>query len=96
VTGQVRRLATIVNPKGMHIRPSRKFVLAAQQFDAKIFVRFSEKTIVTADSVLNLLEFAPACGDQIEIIAEGTEADAAVEALCDLVAAGFYDDNPSK
>lgn len=96
MTEQVRRLATIVNPKGMHIRPSRKFVLAAQQFDAKVFVRFDDKTLVTADSVLNLLEFAPACGDQIEIIAEGAEAPAAVEALCELVAAGFYDDAPSK
>ncbi len=96
MTGQVRRLATIVNPKGMHIRPSRKFVLAAQQFDARVSVRFEDKTEVTADSVLNLLEFAAACGDRIEIIAEGVEAEAAVAALCDLVSAGFYDDNPSK
>jgi phosphocarrier protein len=93
--GAASRRATIVNAKGLHARPSRRFVVEASKFDARVSIR-SEGLLVSADSVLNLLECMAGPGAEIEILAEGPDAEAAVEALSALVAAGFYEDEPSK
>lgn len=85
-----RRTATIVNERGLHARASRQFVLAAQEFDAKVTVR-RDDVLVYADSVLSLLECAAGPGTEIEIAAEGPQAEEAVEALAMLVAAGFHE-----
>jgi phosphocarrier protein len=79
---------TIVNERGLHARASRVFVTTAMQFDAKVSVRRDSQT-VDADSVLSLLEFAAGPGTEIEIIGEGPQAEAAVEALAALVEGGF-------
>jgi phosphocarrier protein len=78
----------IVNERGLHARASRVFVTTAEGFDAKVAVRRGDLT-VDADSVLSLLECAAGPGTEIEIIAEGPDAEAAVAALATLVEAGF-------
>jgi phosphocarrier protein len=85
-----RRTAVIVNERGLHARASRLFVTTAGQFDARVTVR-REDVCVDADSVLSLLECAAGPGAELEIVAEGAEAEAAVEALAALVAAGFHE-----
>ena len=86
------RTAVIVNAKGLHARASRLFVTTAAQFDAQVTVR-RDGIEVNADSVLSLLECAAGPGAQIEIAAQGPEAEQAADALAELVAAGFHEDD---
>ena len=86
------RRVVIVNERGLHARASRLFVVEAMKFKSKVKVR-RDDILVDADSVLSLLECGAGPGDEIEISAEGDDAEAAVDALARLVAVGFYEEN---
>ncbi|MCP2671798.1 HPr family phosphocarrier protein [Maricaulaceae bacterium EIL42A08] len=83
-----QRTVTICNERGLHARASAKFVAEADRFDADVSVTRNAET-VTADSALDLMMLAAGIGSQITIGAAGPDADAAVEALADLVERGF-------
>lgn len=75
----------------MHARASAKFVKMAAGFDAEVRVSKDGQT-VDARSIMGLMMLAAAPGCSIEIAAEGDEAEQAVAALADLVAARFDED----
>jgi phosphocarrier protein HPr len=79
---------TIRNRKGLHARASAKFVKCAEQFDAEITVT-REGQSVGGTSIMGLMMLAASPGCQIQIVAEGPQAAAAVQALTELVADGF-------
>jgi phosphocarrier protein len=86
------REVEIVNKKGLHARASAKFVQAAEQFDAAITVTRGHET-VGGTSIMGLMMLAAAPGTTITISATGTDAEAAVEALCALVASRFGEED---
>jgi phosphocarrier protein HPr len=81
----------ITNERGLHARASAKFVKLAATFDAEVTVA-KEGATVDARSIMGLMMLAAGPGSQIVIHAEGAEADAAVEALIELVANRFEED----
>jgi len=83
-----RRTVEIVNERGLHARASAKFVKMAAGYDAEVKVSRDGST-VDARSIMGLMMLAAGIGSSIEISAEGPEAEAALEALCELVAARF-------
>lgn len=83
-----RRTVEIVNERGLHARASAKFVKLAGTFDAEIQVARDGQS-VDARSIMGLMMLAAGIGSSVEISAEGPEAEAALEALCDLVANRF-------
>ncbi len=85
------RSVEIVNERGLHARASAKFVKLAATFDAEITVS-KEGATVDAHSIMGLMMLAAGLGCCIEIRAEGKEADAAVDALVELVANRFEED----
>jgi phosphocarrier protein len=85
-------MVEIVNARGLHARASAKFVKAAAQFDAEVKVS-REGQIVDAQSIMGLMMLGAGPGSEIEIIAEGPEADAAVDGLAQLVADRFDEDH---
>ncbi|MGA0603423.1 HPr family phosphocarrier protein [Caulobacter sp. KR2-114] len=87
----VRRQVEIINERGLHARASAKFVKLASSFDAEIQVSKDDNT-VDARSIMGLMMLAAGIGSQIEIKAEGAEAEAAVEALTDLVENRFEEE----
>jgi len=87
-----RRTVEIVNARGLHARASAKFVKAAAQFDAEVRVSRDGQT-VDAQSIMGLMMLGAGPGSEIEIIAEGPEADAAVDGLAQLVADRFDEDH---
>jgi phosphocarrier protein len=87
-----RRTVEIVNARGLHARASAKFVKAAAQFDAEVKVSRDGQT-VDAQSIMGLMMLGAGPGSEIEIIAEGPEADAAVDGLAQLVADRFDEDH---
>lgn len=85
------RTVEIVNKRGLHARASAKFVKMASGFDAEVRVSKDGQT-VDARSIMGLMMLAAGPGCCIEIEAEGVEAQAAVEALEQLVSARFDED----
>ncbi len=88
----VVREVEIVNKKGLHARASAKFVQTAEQFDAAITVTRGQET-VGGTSIMGLMMLAAGPGITIIIKATGKDAAVAVEALCNLVAGGFGEED---
>ena len=82
------RTVEIVNKRGLHARASAKFVKTAASFDAEVRVSKDGQT-VDARSIMGLMMLAAGIGCDVEIEAEGPEAEQAVEALAGLVAGRF-------
>ena len=82
------RTVEIVNERGLHARASAKFVKMASGFDAEVTVS-RDGACVDARSIMGLMMRAAGIGSTIDISAEGPEAAAALEALCELVANRF-------
>ena len=89
MTAQAR--VEIINKRGLHARASAKFVKTASTFEAEVRVS-KDGAEVDARSIMGLMMLAAAPGCCIDIVAEGTEADAALAALVALVANRFDED----
>lgn len=86
-----RAIANICNTRGLHARASAKFVKLASSFESEIHVT-RDGTTVDARSIMGLLMLGAGNGCSIEVAAEGQDAEAAIEALSDLVARRFDED----
>ena len=86
-----KRTVDICNARGLHARASAKFVKLASTFDAEVKVS-REGQSVDARSIMGLMMLAAGPGCEIEISAEGPEAEAAVAALVELVEGRFDED----
>ena len=82
------RTVEIVNERGLHARASAKFAKLAAAFDAEVTVSRDGQT-VDARSIMGLMMLAAGIGSEIEIAAQGAQAQAALEALSALVANRF-------
>ena len=89
--GAARRIASIVNQKGLHARAAALLAKTAARFDAEVRVRCGDTT-VSGLSIMGLMMLAAGPGTVIEITAAGPAAQEAVEALAALVAARFGED----
>ena len=93
MAGTVRRqaVATILNKRGLHARASAKLVEAAARFESHVTVAKDGQT-VDARSIMGLMMLAASLGSQIEIVAEGPDADEAMTAILALIEAKFGED----
>jgi phosphocarrier protein len=82
------RRCAIHNALGLHARAAARFVQAANQFKSRVQVTRGART-VDGKSILGLLLLAAARGTEIELVIEGEDERAAIDALADLVARGF-------
>jgi phosphocarrier protein HPr len=80
----------IVNQLGLHARAAARFVETASRFTAEVTVSNGEDS-VAGKSILGLMMLAAAQGTQLRLIAVGADADAAVDALAELVAERFHE-----
>ena len=85
----LKRSVMIDNQRGLHARAAAKFVQTVARFpQARIQVQKDGQT-VNGESIMGLMMLAGTQGSSIEIMAAGTEARAALEALVALVEAKF-------
>jgi phosphocarrier protein HPr len=85
-TGSVK----LIHAAGMHARPAVKLTKLAKKFQAQISIRASETAEwINAKSVSKIMALRAARDSVIEIKASGEDAEAAVAALVNLVAADF-------
>ena len=81
----------ICNTRGLHARASAKFVKLASSFESEVQV-MRDGVTVDARSIMGLLMLGAGIGCTIEVTAQGPDADQAIEALSDLVARKFDED----
>ena len=86
----VRNL-TILNRFGIHARPAALFVKTAGRFTSDILVE-KDGSIVSAKSIMGLLTLEGSRGAVLKITAAGPDAEAALDALEDLVKQKFFED----
>jgi phosphocarrier protein len=84
----IEQSVTVIHPVGLHARPAAVFVQTAQAFSSKVTVRSNNRS-ANAKSLLGLLTLGVTKGTEILIAAEGTDEDAAIAALVDLVNTNF-------
>jgi phosphotransferase system HPr (HPr) family protein len=85
-----RRQVQILNSLGLHLRPARKFVELALQFQSEIRVHYNGNEF-DGKSILDLTTVAAECGTLLELEARGSDAVQAIDALSSLVAARFHE-----
>jgi phosphocarrier protein len=89
-----RSTVQIVNTYGLHMRPSTKFVKLASSFQSEIVVDF-RGTKANGKSILDMTTLAAERGSSLDLEARGPDAEQALAALTELVAAGFHMEDES-
>lgn len=85
------RTVTIVNRRGLHARAAARFVKTVERFKAEITV-LRKESAVSGLSIMGLMMLAAGPGATLELRASGEEAEAALDALVQLVADKFDED----
>ena len=81
----------IVNKLGLHARASAKLTQLASAFQSEIWLTRNGRR-VNAKSIMGVMMLAAGKGSTIGIETEGSDADAALQALLKLVADKFGED----
>lgn len=84
----IERAVSIPNRLGLHARAAARFVRAAGEYDADVWIRCGDRK-VNGKSLLGVLTLAAAQGTDLCILADGPDEEAAAERLASLVAGGF-------
>ena len=87
-TGPLVRELPIINKRGLHARASAKFVQTAEKFDAELTVTRNGES-VGGTSIMGLMMLSAGIGTTIHVSATGREAQAALDAITELVAKKF-------
>ncbi len=80
------RTVTVGSTSGLHARPAALFVAAATAQSVPVTIRTGEKPAVPARSMLSVLALGAKHGTEVTLEAEGEGADAALDALAQLLA----------
>ena len=84
----IERTVGIVNELGLHARPAAEFVKTAGRFACAVTVR-KDGMEVNGKSIMGMMMLAAEMGSELVLIADGDDAEAALDALEALVKAGF-------
>ncbi len=79
---------TIPNKLGLHARAAAKLVSTANRFVAEVYLEKGE-TRVNGKSIMGVMMLAASQGTRLTLITDGIDEEPALEALCQLVEAGF-------
>jgi phosphocarrier protein len=80
----------IVNRRGLHARAAAKLVTTAEKFNASLEVAKDGQS-VSARSIMGLMMLGAGFGSVVHLTAEGFDAREALEAIVQLIEAGFHE-----
>lgn len=85
------KTTSVINPTGLHARPASVFSRAAGTYASRVWVRnvTKDKQLADAKSVLMVMAQGIACGNEVEVSAEGEDEARAVDELVALIESGF-------
>ncbi len=92
-TSAMKVQLTLANPTGLHARPASLFVQTSARYQANIRASGHGKE-TDATSIIGVLSLGMRKGDTLTIRASGKDAEAAIEALSELVRVNFYETAP--
>ncbi len=86
-----RRIRVVLqNRYGLHARPAHLFVQTANSYASQLRVGHSAgEERVDGKSIMGMMMLAAERGAELELVADGPDADAMLRALAELVAANF-------
>jgi len=82
------RTLTIINKLGLHARPAMQFVDVANQFQAVVKVWKGDQC-VDGKSIMQMMMLAATMGTALKIVADGADAEPALNALEQLIQSRF-------
>ena len=82
------RTVEIVNKNGLHARPAAEIVKLSSKFTSEITI-VRDDLEVNGKSIMGVMMLAAEFGSNIVVRATGDDAEAAIQAIADLVAAKF-------
>ena len=83
----------ITNKLGLHARPAMMFVETASQYKSEISVRRTDQDeTVDGKSIMQLMMLAATKGTELEINAQGPDAEDAATNLVSLIKSNFSED----
>jgi phosphocarrier protein HPr len=86
----VHAVIEIINQLGLHARAAARFVETASRFTAEVTVTNGDES-VSGKSILGLMMLAAGQGTQLALLANGSDAEEAIDALAELIAQRFYE-----
>ena len=84
------REVPVVNPTGIHARPSHAIVSLASQYEAELKLIFDGR-VADARSILSVMTLGATQGAEVRLEASGPQAEEALEAMAELFRAGFQE-----
>lgn len=79
---QCERTVEIVPEAGLHARPASAFVETVNEYDATVEIsRVDSDDPVPAGSMIAITSLGAKCGESVRLVADGDDADAALDAL---------------
>lgn len=82
---------TIINRLGLHARAATQLVNCASGFQATVWLKLGERQ-VNGKSIMGVLTLAATQGTDISVLAEGSDAEQAVNAVVQLIQNRFNED----
>lgn len=83
----MERKVVVRNEKGIHIRPAGDIVKLVKNFKSQVEIEFNGKK-ANAKSVMIIVSLGVKQGNEIKLIANGEDAEEAINALAELVLSG--------
>ncbi len=84
----MERTVEIVNKNGLHARPAAEIVKLSSKFRSEITI-VRDDLEVNGKSIMGVMMLAAECGSHILVRANGDDAEQALNAIAELVAAKF-------
>ena len=78
----------IMHEAGLNARPAALFVQVSSKFNSRIWVKVGSKK-VNAKSIMGIMSLGVAPDDEIEVLAEGSDEQDAINALTELIDSNF-------
>ena len=88
MAGEARATLVIRNGAGLHLRAAANLVKTADQFDAEVAIA-KDGQVVNGRSIMGVMMLAAEQGSTIDVTVTGPQAAEALQALRELVDAGF-------
>ena len=80
----ITRELPIINKLGLHARAAAKLVKLSSTFQSSIDIE-KDGQRVNSKSIMGVMMLAASCGTTVTISAEGDDAEAAIEAITELI-----------
>lgn len=77
----MERTVTIVPEAGLHARPASKLVETANEFESEVQIAADGEDPVDAQSMLGVSSLGAEHGEEVRLIADGPDAEAALDAV---------------